>query len=170
MNDPNRQSDCSQCASLCCVAFPFEDNEDFAVEKAAGEPCVHLGPKGQCCIHADKAEHGFGGCERYDCAGVGQAVTQGLFQGRTWQDEPELLPPMLAAFRGMRLARDLDDLLAAAGKLSLDMAERQRWQELSAELAARQPWTEASIAALEGGDLPSQVRKFVATLARHVSR
>lgn len=170
MTDPARRADCSQCAALCCAAFPFENSEDFGVEKAAGEPCLHLRGGGQCGIHADKAERGFSGCVRYDCAGVGQLVTQSLFGGRTWQDEPDLLAPMLEAFLGMRLARDVEDLLVAAGGLPLDATERQNLTLLSEELATHQPWTLTTLADLEQSDLPSRVRKFVATLARHVSR
>ncbi len=69
------QADCRRCAALCCVATHFDASEDFALTKAAGEPCPHLdGIQHRCTIHAERLARGFTGCLAYDCHGAGQWV------------------------------------------------------------------------------------------------
>ena len=36
------RADCGSCFGLCCVALPFAASADFAVDKAAGQPCANL--------------------------------------------------------------------------------------------------------------------------------
>ncbi|MEC8196989.1 MAG: hypothetical protein VX228_11895, partial [Pseudomonadota bacterium] len=79
---PNLTDDCSQCAALCCVAYPFDADEDFALLKRADTPCPNLSDNClNCAIHDDLLPKGFGGCVAYQCAGAGQRVTQELFDG-----------------------------------------------------------------------------------------
>lgn len=163
-----RRGDCSQCAALCCVAFAFDAGEDFAVSKPANAACPKLADDDTCTIHADLAGQGFGGCARYDCGGVGQDVVQGLFGGRSWREDTALLVPMMAAFEAMRLARDLEDLLLAAGQLDLKDDERQQRARLKEALGTFQPWTRDSLAQLQASELAGEVRRFVSTLAHHI--
>ncbi|MBR9835511.1 MAG: hypothetical protein GYB42_10080 [Alphaproteobacteria bacterium] len=162
-----RRGDCSQCAALCCVAFAFDADEDFGLEKPANVACPKLTGDGRCSIHSSLADNGFAGCVLYDCGGVGQDVVQGLFAGRSWQDEPGLLIPMMAAFEAMRLARDLDDLLLAVGQLDLETDERERYLELDAALEQLRPWSRTSLEQLQASGLAGEVRHFVRTLAHH---
>jgi len=37
------RADCERCFGLCCVVPAFARSADFAFDKAAGEPCRHLG-------------------------------------------------------------------------------------------------------------------------------
>jgi hypothetical protein len=73
---PDLEPDCSRCAALCCVATSFAASEDFAIDKAAGERCVHLGRDHRCTIHAELSSRGFPGCVAYECHGAGPRVTR----------------------------------------------------------------------------------------------
>jgi hypothetical protein len=126
MTSSTLRGDCAQCAALCCVALAFDRSPLFAYDKPAGEPCANLGAKGRCTIHTERADKGFAGCEIYDCLGAGQAVTQGLFGGANWRDDPALLAPMMRAFSVMRPAHEALALLRQARDLPLPEAVRER--------------------------------------------
>ncbi|MER6091891.1 pentapeptide repeat-containing protein [Streptomyces bluensis] len=79
------RADCSRCFGLCCVALPFTASADFAVDKAAGEPCANLREDFRCGIHTELRQKGFTGCTVYDCFGAGQKVSQVIFGGRDWR-------------------------------------------------------------------------------------
>lgn len=124
------KADCTQCAALCCVAFPFDRNEDFAIDKAAGEPCLHIGACGECRIHHSRPERGFSGCVAFECFGAGQRVVQTMFKGRSWQDEPALLRPMMEAFRPMKKACELLFAVSYAKRQRLLPHTRARLDEI----------------------------------------
>jgi hypothetical protein len=68
------QRDCDRCAALCCVAYSFEQSDEFAFTKEAHVPCKHL--RGHACsIHARLREEGMHGCAQYDCLGAGQRAS-----------------------------------------------------------------------------------------------
>jgi hypothetical protein len=96
------QADCTRCLALCCVGPAFTASADFAIDKPAGEPCVHLGADARCRIHADLRQRGFPGCVAYDCFGAGQHVVQVIFGGRTRRE-----PGMLAALPVVRALNEL---------------------------------------------------------------
>ncbi|MDI6627797.1 MAG: pentapeptide repeat-containing protein [Rhodococcus sp. (in: high G+C Gram-positive bacteria)] len=104
----NLLTDCGSCFGLCCVALPFEKSSDFAVDKAAGEPCLNLLEDSRCGIHSTLRERGFRGCAVYDCFGAGQKVSQSTFAGRDWRQQPSNSSKMFAVFPIMR---DLHELL-----------------------------------------------------------
>jgi hypothetical protein len=135
MDDAMLRGDCARCAALCCVGLAFDRSEHFGFDKDAGVPCVHLVGH-RCAIHRTRNERGFGGCASYDCAGAGQRVTQSIFEGRSWRDEPALLAPMIDAFRAARDAHALLVLLHAARRLPLDVERERVRSELEAELGA----------------------------------
>lgn len=161
--DLSLRADCRRCAALCCVALVFDRGPAFALDKAAGEPCPHLG-RGGCRIHASRAARGFGGCVGYDCLGAGQRVTQALFQGRNWRDEPALLGPMTEAFRVVQRAHAMLELLGQARRLPLSPAERARAAALEAALEAAGASAEAVTM------LAAETRVFVRTLRGYVRR
>ncbi len=99
--------DCASCAGLCCVALPFARSADFALDKPAGMPCVHLRRDDRCTIHARLPDEGFAGCTTFDCLGAGQRVTQGTFGSASWRDGPSVAAPMFAAFATMRVLHEL---------------------------------------------------------------
>lgn len=101
------RSDCARCAGLCCVAHSFQRSSDFAYDKPAGTPCRNLLADFRCGIHADLRTSGFTGCTVYECFGAGQFVTQQLFGGRTWRDDPAIAADMFAVFATMRGLHEL---------------------------------------------------------------
>ncbi|MCJ0979925.1 pentapeptide repeat-containing protein [Rhodococcus sp. ARC_M12] len=129
----NLLADCGSCFGLCCVALPFARSSDFAVDKAAGEPCRNLRQDSACGIHSTLREKGFAGCTVYDCFGAGQQVSQSTFAGRDWREQPSNSSKMFAVFPIMRDlhellwyladARDRDATASLHDRLSSDNAE-----------------------------------------------
>ena len=101
------RADCERCAALCCVATAFSASADFAIDKAAGQPCPNLRADLRCSIHDRLRSAGFGGCAAFDCFGAGQKVAGRTFGGRDWRSEPGLAAPMFAAFAVMRQLHEL---------------------------------------------------------------
>lgn len=104
---PLLRSDCGSCFGLCCVALSFSRSSDFAMDKAAGEPCVNLGEDFGCSIHARLRASGFRGCTVFECFGAGQKVAQGTFGGVSWRDDPATRASMFAVFPVMRELHEL---------------------------------------------------------------
>lgn len=162
--DPELQPDCARCAALCCVAFAFDRSEDFALDKPAGKPCPNLTADDRCRLHADLVGHGFAGCASYDCHGAGQRVTQEMFAGRSWRDDPALAAAMFEAFRVLRKVHALLDLLRTAGRLPLTPEQNARREQLRAALLPEEGWTPATLAAFECGTLEEDVRSYLTAL------
>jgi uncharacterized protein YjbI with pentapeptide repeats len=108
------RADCGRCFGLCCVALPFAASADFAVDKAAGDPCDHLAGDFGCDIHGTLRRRGFTGCTVYDCFGAGQQVSQVVFDGRSWRDHPDTAGRMFAVFPVVRALHELLWYLADA--------------------------------------------------------
>lgn len=107
--------DCSQCFALCCTAFGLTRSADFAIDKPPATPCPNLAPDFSCTIHDRLRPRGFAGCTVFDCFGAGQAVSQRLFRGISWREDPESAPDMFAAFKVLRQLHEMLWLLAQAG-------------------------------------------------------
>ncbi|MFI9432109.1 MULTISPECIES: pentapeptide repeat-containing protein [Streptosporangium] len=101
------RADCASCSGLCCVALPFSASADFAVDKAAGQPCANLQPDFRCGIHSRLRQQGFPGCTVYDCFGAGQKVTQLTFGGQDWRRAPQTARQMFEVFPIMRQLHEL---------------------------------------------------------------
>lgn len=108
------RADCGRCFGLCCVAPAFSASADFAIDKPAGRPCLHLQPDFRCGIHTDLRGQGFRGCAVYDCFGAGQQVSQVTFGGRDWRRDPRAASQMYEVFPVMRQLHELLWYLAAA--------------------------------------------------------
>jgi hypothetical protein len=145
MTPSTLRGDCAQCAALCCVALAFDRSTQFAYDKPAGEPCANLNARGRCAIHAERGAKGFPGCEAYDCQGAGQAVTQGLFGGASWRDDPALLGPMMRAFAEMRRAQEVLALVRQARGLGLPAEADRRLGAAERGLAPEGGWTPADL-------------------------
>lgn len=139
MQLPNLTHDCSQCAALCCLAYPFETKEDFAILKQADTPCPNLGSDFRCTIHAELSRCGFGGCVAYSCAGAGQRVTQLLFDGENWQDDPDLLHHMTYALRVVRPIHEALLVLQEIAALDLPPELQERCAALTQALCPENP-------------------------------
>jgi hypothetical protein len=137
---PELKADCSRCAAICCAAYPFDDDDDFALLKAADTPCPNLSKTCfDCTIHSDLTPKGFGGCVAYDCAGAGQRITQDLFDGETWRDDPDLLTHMTYALRVIRPIHEALLLLKEAQALPVPAAQKAKGQRLMAALCPPNP-------------------------------
>jgi uncharacterized protein YjbI with pentapeptide repeats len=101
------RADCERCVGLCCVASAFSASADFAIDKAAGQPCPNLQADFRCGIHAGLADLGFRGCVAYDCFGAGQRVSQETLAGADWRADPEIASGMFAAFSVVRQLHEL---------------------------------------------------------------
>jgi uncharacterized protein YjbI with pentapeptide repeats len=137
----NLLADCASCFGLCCVALPFAASADFAIDKAAGEPCPNLSVDFRCGIHTRLRSKGFAGCSAYDCFGAGQQVSQRTFGGRDWRQAPETAAQMYEVFPIMRQLHELLWFLAEA--LTLPPA-RPIHGELARAYALTEGLTDAS--------------------------
>lgn len=110
--------DCARCVGLCCVALPFRESHGFAFAKDAGEPCHNLAPSYGCSIHASLRTVGMTGCTTYECFGAGQHVTQAVYGGASWRDDPEGGAEMFEVFAVVQRLHEMLVLLAEAGRLA----------------------------------------------------
>jgi hypothetical protein len=163
MSDVSLRADCARCAALCCVSLAFDRSDLFAFDKAAGVPCPHL-QNHACSIHRDREQLGFAGCVGYDCLGAGQRVTQQVFDGRSWRDNPALTEPMIDAFRAMRLVHALLQLLQTAETLSLSFDQERSRLLLLAVLQPIEGWSRQNLGAFERGPTPLAIRTFLKAL------
>jgi hypothetical protein len=116
------QADCDRCLALCCVGPGFSASADFAVDKPAGQPCVHLRPDTRCGIHDELRPRGFPGCVAYDCFGAGQHVVQVTFGGRAREPAMYAVLPVLRGLHELRWY--LEDVLSRAVAAPVHAAAR----------------------------------------------
>lgn len=164
------RADCARCAALCCVALAFDRSELFAFDKPAGEPCHHLTARGTCSIHAAREQHGYAGCTAFDCGGAGQYVTQEMFGGRSWRDDPSMLKPMTEAFMALRQAHEQLALLQLAATLPLPTTRRRALEAAWRGLLPASGWTADDVAAGRVAKAVSGARRFLETLRPYVRR
>ncbi|MEU6854653.1 pentapeptide repeat-containing protein [Actinacidiphila alni] len=144
-------SDCGNCFGLCCVALAFTRSADFAADKAAGEPCGHLGGDDRCGIHDGLRGRGYRGCTVYDCLGAGQKLSRITFGGSDWRGAADGGRAMFAL---LPVVRQLHELLRYLGEIVALPAARPV-HAAAAEAAAR-------ISALSLGDADSLLALDVA--------
>ncbi|RAU99201.1 pentapeptide repeat-containing protein [Paenibacillus sp. YN15] len=104
---PHLQTDCSQCFGLCCVALPYAKSADFPCDKPGGSPCRHLQKDYRCGIHDSLRKQGYKGCTVYDCFGAGERVSKLTFHGRSWREDGNTAPLMLAVFPIMQQLHEI---------------------------------------------------------------
>ena len=158
MTNVDLTQDCASCAALCCAALPFDSGAQFAIDKPAAAPCPHLSADARCTIHAGLADAGFGG---------GQRVTQEMFGGRSWQDDPSLVAPMFNAFQDALRVHNLLVLLEEAAKLPLP--DPAGCAALRAALTPDGPLTTDWLHTVLAGDIQPRVMAYLQTL-RGVAR
>lgn len=157
------RADCAACFGLCCVALSFTASSDFALDKAAGQPCTNLQADFRCGIHADLRERGFSGCTVFDCFGAGQKVSQVTFGGRDWREEPGTAQPMFAVFAVMRQLHELLKYLTEAVALPTGRPLRG---ELKGVLETVERLTQGSAEDLLAADVPALRERAGAALLR----
>lgn len=160
--------DCSNCFALCCTAFGFSRSADFALDKPAGEPCQNLAPDFSCTIHDSLRPRGFRGCMVFDCFGAGQNVSQGLFRGTSWLENPGTKPQMFAAFKAARQLHEMLWYLAEAQARTFDPDASSRAAQLRTliEQAVRGKLPE--LLSLDVQGLHAQVRSTLIDISEEV--
>lgn len=140
MSREDLRADCGSCFGLCCVALTFSRSADFAIDKAAGDPCPNLQEDFRCGIHRKLRTEGFQGCTVYDCFGAGQKISR--LAGESWREVDG--QQMFAALPIMRQLHELLWYLTEALQLketsaihpelqrSLDHLEQLTLQDLAA--------------------------------------
>lgn len=169
MQNRRLEADCSQCAALCCVAFAFDRVQGFPLDKPNGVPCPNLSPEDRCRIHSDREAAGFGPCVTYDCAGAGQRLTQEVFFGRSWRDDPALLPRMIRAFVTLSRVHELLSLLEQTDTLPLSAGERGMILRMKRKLDPDSAWTEEALCELPIEALSADVHASLRQLHHHLS-
>lgn len=164
MTNEALDADCAKCAAMCCVAFAFDDDQGFEYNKPAGKRCKYLANDGLCSIHENLATHNMTSCGRYTCYGAGQYITQMLFDGKSWLDEPSLLEPMSKAFLEMTRIQDQLLLVVEAEKLNLNDELRRELATIKAHLIPEDGWSKADLDGFPSLALTRQVKAFIQKL------
>lgn len=160
--------DCGNCFALCCTAFGFTRSADFPINKPAGTPCHNLADDFSCTIHDSLRPRGFRGCTVFDCFGAGQNVSQGLFAGKSWVEEPDSKKEIFSAFA---LARQLHEMLwylAEAQARTFDPDASRRVVELRNEIEQVLGGEIAELLTLDVQDLHTQVRSTLISISEEV--
>ncbi len=160
---PALRADCEKCVALCCVAPAFTASADFAIDKAAGQPCPNLQADFRCGIHAGLRERGFRGCAAYDCSGAGQRVSQEVFPGTNWRADPDVAPRLFAAFA---IVRQLHELLWYLSEALERAVTRPLHPDLRAALDATDGLAGGDASALEALDVAAHRQAVNALLLR----
>jgi hypothetical protein len=158
-------ADCSRCVGLCCVEPAFVASADFAIDKPARTPCPHLLGDSRCGVHDQLRDRGFPGCVVFDCLGAGQRVTQDVFGGADWRDDPATASAMFAVFPVMRQLTELLWHLTEARTLLPGGPLRTA---VDAALAGTEQLTRAPAGELAALDVPAH-RRGVGELLGRVS-
>jgi hypothetical protein len=152
------------------VVLAIDRGAMFGFDKPACEPCRHLQAAGGCVIHADRERLGFRGCIAFDCAGAGQYVTQVMFGGRSWRDDPDLARPMGEAFAAMLAVHAQHGLLRQARSLPLPDELLRRLEALEQGLQPAAGWTLEDVKAGRAEKAVAEVRAFLESLRPFVAR
>lgn len=166
---PALSDDCANCAALCCVAYPFDADEDFGLLKRADTPCPNLSDSCfDCTIHKDLIPRGFAGCVAYSCAGAGQRVTQQLFEGEDWREDPDLLEHMTYALRVLRPIHEALLLLKQAQQIRVPQSVAAQGAALMAALCPQDAKSIYDFEDYEVQDALADVPAYLQSLAPFV--
>lgn len=149
------------------MALAFDTAQGFGIDKPNGVACPNLGHNDQCTIHANRCREGFSSCVTFDCGGVGQYVTETVFAGARWRDDPALTDPMTTAFSTVREIAALTEMVDVALALDLTDADRAVLADHRESLWPDRPWTAASLAAFADADTAGQIRASLRRLRRY---
>lgn len=146
------------------MGLALDAGDAFPIDKPAGVPCPNLN-RHRCKIHDDLQKRGFHGCIAYNCSGAGQH-TISLYDGKSWQDDPDLLTPQMDTFRHLNRLHSLMELLTAAAALALpDKVEKTRISLL--KQLSPDDLTPDQAQTLASGSLPVRVNTFLRSLAAY---
>lgn len=146
------------------MAYPFDEPDAFAISKDVDQVCENLTCGFQCKIHAQLEQRGFPGCVSYSCAGAGQRITQVLFEGKTWQDNPDLRTDMTYALRVLRPIHEALMLLDQAQALPVPQTLRDHGITLMDDLCPDDPTSICDFETLQVqsalADVPTYLRSL----------
>jgi hypothetical protein len=168
LDQQSLRPDCGNCFALCCTAFGFSRSADFALDKPAGAPCQNLAPDFSCTIHNSLRPRGFRGCTVFDCFGAGQKVSQELFGGTSWREDPDSKGQMFAAFRAVRQLHEMLWYLAEARRRTFDPDVVQRAMELATTIGQAVDGGLQQLLSLDVQDLHTQVRSTLMEVSAEV--
>lgn len=167
LNETDLIEDCANCADLCCVAFEFDAEQGFSLEKPVNTPCEKLCQTGGCSVHATRSEIGMSPCLGYSCQGAGQYVTQTLFAGAHWRRDPKILAKMTDAMRELAVIREQLVLLFSAQKLALPDYKQEELAEIQAMLDPAEGWTLEALNLGPSETLKAYTHAFLRTLTSY---
>jgi hypothetical protein len=148
------------------VATSFAKSADFAFDRPAGRPCVHLAADFGCGIHDRLRARGFPGCVAFDCFGAGQRITRSTFGGRTWRDDPALAPDI---FRAFMIMLDLHEIMWHLDAALRMPAGESLHDEVARHLRQLDEWGDLPPDDLVAIDVAAELRP-IAELLERVSR
>ena len=163
MEHSELRADCGNCFGLCCVALAFTRSADFARDKAAGEPCGHLGADHRCGIHDRLRDSGYAGCTVYDCLGAGQKVSRHTFAGQDWRGSADGGRAMFAVLPVVRQLHELLRHLAEVRTLPAAARLYEPAAAAAARIEALSLGTAESLLALDVAAERSQVADLLRT-------
>lgn len=106
----------------------------------------------------------------YDCTGAGQRVTQELFAGASWRDDPSLIAPMMEGFRLMRRLQEALQMLALAAELPLSPASATECAALRLRLSDPvEGWSLPALHKLEAERVFDAVTTFLKSLRGEIA-
>lgn len=162
------RADCSTCFALCCTAFGFSRSADFPIDKPAGSPCRNLADDFSCTIHDRLRPRGFRGCTVFDCFGAGQNVSQKLFGGTSWVDDPDTKAEMFSTFAAVRQLHEMLWYLAEAQAKTFDPDTSTRALDLRLTIERVIGGTSAEVLALDLQRLHARVRETLVDVSEEV--
>lgn len=160
--------DCGNCFALCCTALGFSRSPDFALDKPAGTPCRNLAADFSCSIHDRLRPRGFRGCTVFDCFGAGQRVSQELFGGKSWAEEPGTRDEMFAAFTAARQLQEMLWYLIEARNRTFDPDAADQAAELMSTIEQTVSGGVGQLLAADLQSLHARVRSTVMEISEEV--
>ncbi|UWP88077.1 hypothetical protein [Aliiroseovarius crassostreae] len=167
---PALTADCQACMGICCVAPSFEKSAEFALSKPALTPCPHLDNRDRCKIYRNLEWHGFSACEKFDCKGAGQYLTQVVYPGKSWRDNPDQKAAMAESYRRLRRVHDLLEIFTLAKSLPLDADQEAARQAALSSLIPKEGWSEESLKRSEADGLFGRLQTVLATFRSAYAR
>ncbi len=158
---PSLSPDCGNCFALCCTALGFARSADFAIDKPAASPCPNMADDFSCSIHNRLRPRGFRGCTVFDCFGAGQVVSQHIFAGTSWTQDPSSKSSMFAVFKVVRQLHEMLWYLAEARRRTFDPELAAAAEQLSEGIAAAAQGDAITVLAADVESLHGEVRALL---------
>lgn len=165
---PDLRPDCGNCFALCCTALGFSRSADFAIDKPAAAACPNMADDFSCTIHHRLRPRGFAGCSVFDCFGAGQVVSQQIFGGTSWLEDPSCRRSMFSVFKVVRRLHEMLWYLREAEERSYDPELASAARELSRAILAITGGGPASVVGADVERLHGEVRDLLMEVSDEV--